>query len=101
MMSTKTKNGKSKELPGMPELDTAGKLATRLMEVNEQIAEGFTSREEIEKELIEALIATGRQRIKVGDCLFIVKETEAKTCIRVLKDKKTKRGKSEADKDAA
>lgn len=89
----------TKELPGMPELDSAGKIAVRLQQVNQDIAEAYTSREDLEKQLIEIMKSTGRERIKVGDCLFVINEIAAKEKIVIRRDKGTGRPGADEDTD--
>ena len=78
---------KTKDLPGMPDPDRAAQLAIRLMEADEEIGEAWKEREETEKELIEILVSTGRDRIKVDECLFTIRSVAAKKKISVKKDR--------------
>lgn len=74
----------------MPELDTAGKLAIRLQECDEEIGEAWKSRQGLEEQLCDALEATGRDRIKVGDTLFLMRTVKAHSKISIKKDTKKK-----------
>lgn len=87
----------TKELPGMPELDSAGKIAVRLQEVNKDIAEAYQSREDLEQQLIEIMKSTGRERIKVGDCLFVMHVIASKVKIVIRRDKGSAKPESMAE----
>ena len=88
----KKKPKSQKELPGMPELDAAGKMALRLQDANNSIAEALEERDEIEKQLVEILASTSRERVHVGDRMFVLTHVKAKDKIKVVKVRKKQKG---------
>ena len=80
--------GKQKELAGMPELDSAGKAALKLADIDEEFRALSLKRVEVEKNLVEILESTGRERIKVGDKLFRIRFVAEQRRISIQRDKK-------------
>lgn len=86
---------KTQELQGMPEMDSAGKLATKLSGIDDLIAEKKKERETVALQLSEVLEMTDRTRIQLEDRVYAIKETKASKKIVAVKMK------SAAPKNAA
>lgn len=82
-MSKKSTN----ELKGMPEMDSAGKLAVKLSEIDDTLATKKTEREAVALQLGEVLEMTGRTRIQLDDRVYAIKETKASKKIVAVKTK--------------
>lgn len=80
---------KTKELEGMPELDSAGKLAMKLSDIDDALAQKKTERDQIAMELGTVLEMTGRTRIKLEDRVYAIKETKSVKKIVAVKVKKS------------
>lgn len=79
---------KTQELQGMPELDSAGKLAVRLSAIDDALDEKHKERNQTALELGSVLEMTGRMRIQLDDRVYVIKETKALRKIVAIKVKK-------------
>ena len=80
---------KTQELQGMPEMDSAGKLATKLSGIDDVLAEKKKERDSVALQLGEVLEMTGRTRIQLDDRVYTIKETKASKKIVAVKRKGT------------
>ena len=81
------KRDKTNELPGMPEMDEAGKIADRLIAVSEQISEAYDERAELEDQLVELLRKRGERSIRINHTTLSLKHVKAHDKIAIKKDK--------------
>lgn len=90
---------KEKELPAMPEMDSAGKLAVRLQEIDDVLDTKKEERKQTALELGEVLKMTGRTRLLWGDGGYVLKETKASTkIVRVKRTPASSRAATHASK---
>jgi hypothetical protein len=91
---------KTQEFQGMPEMDSAGKLATKLAGIDDVITEKKTERDSVALQLSEVLEMTGRTKIQLDDRVYTLKETKASKKIVAVKRKDAPPAATHASKTA-
>jgi hypothetical protein len=74
----------------MPEMDTVSKIASEIVEFDDQIKDLRAKRSEREKAFIEAALATGRVSVKLAGSVVSLKEVEAATKVEIKRVSKKK-----------